>query len=837
MDSDFDTLSDSSSSEYLDDIDSLYGGQAHSIFSSLEETIEKIDDFLLFERKFMYGDIVSLLSDPLGQTGKVINVDMTVDLEHIYGSKVKNINSKNLHRIRSISVGDYVAQGAWLGKVEKIDDLLTVLFDDGTKCQLSAVGPEKIISISPDLIEDPQYPFYPGQRVQVESLSVSRSTNWLCGMGNNKHEQGTVCSVEAGLVYVDWISCAVINGEKGHAPPCMQDSRNLSLLASFPHANWQVGDCCVVGVSETVTFEQIAVIVKTRTKVDVQWQNGSQSLGLDSHSLFPVNIVDVHDFWPDSYVLEKGTVDDSQVLGIQKWGIVKCVDSYERTVKVKWFKSEEDQTEEIVSAYELAEHPDYSFCLGEAVFRKENSVVGLSDGSSMRNHTEKFLSHIGIVVGFEYGDVEVKWVSGATSKVAPHEIYRVEKCEGTTATSVLGDENDQQSNEEFPVKENQLLAPQIKDVSGTCDNAKDSISPSLSQVAIGVFTSIFGSLGTSLINACRSTSEDGQILEKHSDEEEMELCNLKLDDLRIPEKITSEQIKEDNGDVISPLGSNHSESFKQFNMVSGCSDHHFVDRSMMSLQVKREWLKKVHQEWSILEKDLPETIYVRVYEERMDLVRAAIIGSAGTPYHDGLFFFDIYLPPQYPNEPPMVYYNSGGLRINPNLYESGKVCLSLLNTWTGSDSEVWNPKSSTILQVLLSLQALVLNEKPYFNEAGYDTQIGKAGGEKNSISYNENAFLVSCRSMLYLLRKPPKHFEALVDEHFRRRWRDILMACKAYTEGAPIGYPFRCGNGEGENQKRSSTGFKIMLSKLVPKFVEAFSDKGIECSNLLDQLR
>lgn len=104
----------------------------------------------------------------------------------------------------------------------------------------------------------------------------------------------------------------------------------------------------------------------------------------------------------------------------------------------------------------------------------------------------------------------------------------------------------------------------------------------------------------------------------------------------------------------------------------------------------------------------------------------------------------------------MVHYNSGGLRLNPNLYESGKVCLSLLNTWTGTGTETWDPESSTILQVLLSLQALVLNDKPYFNEAGYDKQMGKAEGEKNSITYNENAFLLSCKSMLYLLRKPPK---------------------------------------------------------------------------------
>lgn len=103
-----------------------------------------------------------------------------------------------------------------------------------------------------------------------------------------------------------------------------------------------------------------------------------------------------------------------------------------------------------------------------------------------------------------------------------------------------------------------------------------------------------------------------------------------------------------------------------------------------------------------------------------------------------------------------AYYHSGGWRINPNLYEEGKVCLSLLNTWTGRGNEVWDPKSSSILQVLVSLQGLVLNSKPYFNEAGYDKQVGTAEGEKNSLSYNENTFLLNCKTMMYLMRKPPK---------------------------------------------------------------------------------
>ena len=69
---------------------------------------------------------------------------------------------------------------------------------------------------------------------------------------------------------------------------------------------------------------------------------------------------------------------------------------------------------------------------------------------------------------------------------------------------------------------------------------------------------------------------------------------------------------------------------------------------------------------------------------------------------------------------------------------------------------MWNRCKSTNLQVLLSFQGLVLNEKPYFNEAGFDKQLGRAEGERNSVSYNENAFLVTCQSMLYILHKPPK---------------------------------------------------------------------------------
>ncbi|KAK7300867.1 hypothetical protein RJT34_11718 [Clitoria ternatea] len=65
-DSDWETSSDSSSSEDQEDADFRYGGQAWSILSSLEESIGRIDDFFSFERAFVHRDVVCSLSDPSG---------------------------------------------------------------------------------------------------------------------------------------------------------------------------------------------------------------------------------------------------------------------------------------------------------------------------------------------------------------------------------------------------------------------------------------------------------------------------------------------------------------------------------------------------------------------------------------------------------------------------------------------------------------------------------------------------------------------------------------------------------------------------------------------------
>ncbi|GJN06556.1 hypothetical protein PR202_ga24295 [Eleusine coracana subsp. coracana] len=229
----------------------------------------------------------------------------------------------------------------------------------------------------------------------------------------------------------------------------------------------------------------------------------------------------------------------------------------------------------------------------------------------------------------------------------------------------------------------------------------------------------------------------------------------------------------------------------QFDVVQDFSDHYYRNNSPG--KTTKEWAKAIQTEWNLLQKNLPESIYVRVYEERIDLLRAAIVGPAGTPYHDGLFFFDVRFPSDYPKCPPKVYYHSGGLRLNPNLYESGKVCLSLLNTWWGNGCEKWAKSNSTLLQVLVSIQGLVLNDKPYYNEPGNKNSAKTAVGEKNSLAYNQTAFILSCKTMLYSITNPPKHFETLVARHFSEREPVILEACGAYMSGTVVGSSARDG--------------------------------------------
>lgn len=208
-------------------------------------------------------------------------------------------------------------------------------------------------------------------------------------------------------------------------------------------------------------------------------------------------------------------------------------------------------------------------------------------------------------------------------------------------------------------------------------------------------------------------------------------------------------------------------------------DHQFFAQERGAL--KPAWSKRVQREWRILARGLPDNIQLRLYGDRLDIMRAAMIGPENTPYADALLFFDIHLSPNYPLVPPTLKFWSFGERMNPNLYESGLVCLSLLGTWSGSGSEVWCSRKSTVLQVLVSILGLVLVEEPYYNEPGYERTRGSPQAELQARHYSEKARLMSLRSMLRICQTPPGGFEDYTRQHMAEKLEKLLQRLEQFV--------------------------------------------------------
>lgn len=164
---------------------------------------------------------------------------------------------------------------------------------------------------------------------------------------------------------------------------------------------------------------------------------------------------------------------------------------------------------------------------------------------------------------------------------------------------------------------------------------------------------------------------------------------------------------------------------ENFQILQNVPNTHKYHLTVFQPNNTHAFFKAVQKEHRLLISSLPPGVWVRSFEDRIDLMSVMIEGPRYTPYECGLFVFDIQLGPDFPISPPSCTYISYcSDRLNPNLYEDGKVCVSLLGTWSGRGSEVWCPNSSTLLQVIVSIQGLILVDEPYYNEAGYEKQRG-----------------------------------------------------------------------------------------------------------------
>ena len=111
----------------------------------------------------------------------------------------------------------------------------------------------------------------------------------------------------------------------------------------------------------------------------------------------------------------------------------------------------------------------------------------------------------------------------------------------------------------------------------------------------------------------------------------------------------------------------------------------------------------------------------------------------------------------------------------PSLSNTSIVCLSILNTWGGDESQMWQPGKSTILAVLVSIQAMILGAPvPWLNEPGLE-----AHGE--SAQAIEHKLMIQIKTIKYamiawLMKIKPADGKVEPDV-----WNDIVEAYWKYN--------------------------------------------------------
>lgn len=223
-------------------------------------------------------------------------------------------------------------------------------------------------------------------------------------------------------------------------------------------------------------------------------------------------------------------------------------------------------------------------------------------------------------------------------------------------------------------------------------------------------------------------------------------------------------------------------------------------------KASQQCILRIKRDIMSIYKEPPPGMFVVPDPQDMTKIHALITGPFDTPYEGGFFLFLFRCPPDYPIHPPRVKLITTGhntVRFNPNFYRNGKVCLSILGTWTGP---AWSPAQS-ISSVLISIQSL-MTENPYHNEPGFE-QERHPGDSKN---YNEcirhETMRVAVCDMLEGKVPCPEALWSVMEKSFLEYFDFYESVCKErlHLQGQNMQDPF--------GEKRGRFDYQGLLSRL-----------------------
>jgi ubiquitin-conjugating enzyme E2 Z len=249
----------------------------------------------------------------------------------------------------------------------------------------------------------------------------------------------------------------------------------------------------------------------------------------------------------------------------------------------------------------------------------------------------------------------------------------------------------------------------------------------------------------------------------------------------------------------------------------------------MSKEYLPNVMKRIANDLKLLSKDPldSEEIYYLYNDSDITEGYALIIGPQDTPYEGGFYFFKIKFPENYPIYPPQVEFLStyNDIRFNPNLYTNGKVCLSIINTWSGPS---WTP-CNTLTSVLISIKGLVLINDPLLNEPGYSN-----GNNKKVIDDYTNYIIYQnlLVGVLYFMDNIPvplsivgyrDKFKNIILDKFNKYSTNYIKIIDKNLdkEGLNINAPYSC---------KCTLNYLSLKQKFIEKYEELF-DKKLELQN------
>lgn len=730
------------------------------------------DELEVVDRSLNVGDVCKRRYAD-AQSGTVVKVESSLELEHAFlDEKLSSVPTTQVVNGLEFLDGKPVAFENWLGLIEEYIPSITVQLANDSIVTVADSFDLRLYNTDED---DPDMePLYIGHKVSTVKGNLRRG-KWKRGRYDAAVPPvGTIVEVEALAVLVRWVTFNPADKFAGevHEPPShfhKDQFHRLHLVTEVDEiSSYQVGDRVQL-VAEAARRlipgrvelhprrrcdVNVYIVTSTSTRVSIQWQDTSISHH-DAKDLLPYLNVDERDIWPGEFAWSAKVAKELTGPASLSYGIVRSVDAAARVCDVVWHadwdaKLPKHIAEQQHSLYEIETHESFAFRRGDLCY-----------------------------IGYDLRDM---WRKAGSPNLSLDMIDAFAKLQGMTASQ------DEVNNLRHAMRVNgspkmlrflQLLNDAITkptdpdawfgqildfDAEG---NALVLVGYAIDMPPVNVSIERLRMLRLDSFEDEDSTFDWAQESTDYSewtdadDDEELEDIDPVTDDAWSTESDASDPVS-----PVLPVAKEETDGGTEWpvrfsNLDDPPPGHHFIH-----LQSNNANMARIHREHRIIQTSLPENIFVTTYASRLDLMRVLVIGNSNTPYAYAPFLFDIHFPSNFPHEPPLAFFYSwtqGMGRLNPNLYENGRICLSLLGTWHSRDeSEGWT-KNSTILQILISLQSLVLVREPYFNEAGFDVYINTAEAEHNSQIFSERAYMLSQIAIAHLLESRPMDPEAKIN--------------------------------------------------------------------------